>query len=89
VRWVFDFCNTCWFWVFENIQNQRIVGFIYLKISESKNYRVWVFEKNQIQRTTGCTYFKIFKKIIRFHEKTDKDLMIFSKILRTVIVHNN
>jgi hypothetical protein len=36
--WVFDFCNTCWFWVFENVQNQRIVGFRYLKISESKNY---------------------------------------------------
>jgi hypothetical protein len=31
VGWVFDFCNTHWFWVFE-------------KIPDSKNRQSWVFE---------------------------------------------
>jgi hypothetical protein len=31
VRWVFSFCNTHQFWVFEKIQNQGTTEFEYLK----------------------------------------------------------
>jgi hypothetical protein len=78
--WLFDFCNTCWFWEFENIQNQRIVGFRYLKISESKNYRVWVFEKKSDSKNHQLHIFQNLKKkksFLGFMKKTDKDLMIF------------
>jgi hypothetical protein len=34
--WVFDFCNTYQFWVFEYFQNQRTDWFRYLKKSDSK-----------------------------------------------------
>jgi hypothetical protein len=31
VGWVFDFCKTYWFYAFEKIQNQIIVGFGYFE----------------------------------------------------------
>jgi hypothetical protein len=41
---VFDFCNTCWFWAFENFQNQRTASSRYLnKKPDSNNCWFWVF----------------------------------------------
>jgi hypothetical protein len=43
---VFDFCNTCWFWVFEKFQNQRTASSRYLKKkSDSNNCWFWLFSK--------------------------------------------
>jgi hypothetical protein len=50
----YDFCNTCQFWVFKKIQNQRTPRVLGIwKFSGSKNSRFWVFEIFQNQRTIG------------------------------------
>jgi hypothetical protein len=61
VRWVFDSCNSCWFWVFKN------------KIkSESKNHGFGVLDNIQNQRTTGSGFFKKFKGLSGFMKEPAK-----------------
>jgi hypothetical protein len=66
--WVFDFCNTCWFWVFEKFQNQRTASSRYLK-------------KNPIQIIAGFGYFEKLQKIVGFHERTGKDPEVLGQCL--------
>jgi hypothetical protein len=68
--WVFGFCNTRQFWVFEKIPDQRkpmVPGYL-KKFQNQRTAGSGYFgeKKNQIQRTAGSGYFG--KKKIRFKE---------------------
>jgi hypothetical protein len=74
---VFDFCNPGWFWVLENFQNQRTVGFGYLK-------------RSQTEQTASSGYFKNFKKLLSFmkalangYEMGMRSLIVATFIIRT------
>jgi hypothetical protein len=71
----YDFCNTCQFWVFKKIQNQRTARVLGIwKFSGLKNSWFWVFENFQNQRT------------IRFHERAGRDPTILGGHLIFLII---
>lgn len=75
---VFDSCNPGWFWVFEHFQNQRTVGFGYLK-------------RSQTPRTASSGHFKkLSKKLLGFmkapengYEMGMRTLIVATCIIRT------
>ncbi len=73
VSWVFNFCNTHQFWVFEKFQNQRTTKFKHLKkIRNRESLGLGIWKKTQILRTVISVYFKNFKEPLGFMKEPKK-----------------